>query len=91
MNDFLLFMLGCLFILLLLILNEQDEVENFTSDGGGSSASSSSASNSSPKQAASKSKAVGYENSGDLYRMIGSSGDWLGIGKDIYPYAPVAL
>ena len=92
MNDFLLFLLGSLFILLLLILNEQDDVENFTSGGGSGSGGSSSSS--SPKQAASKadkSKATGYENSGGVYRMIGSSGDWLGMGKDIYPYAPVAL
>jgi len=84
MSDFLLFMLGCLFILLLLILNEQDEVENFTSGGGSSDGGSKQA-------AANKSKATGYETSGGMYRMISSGGDWLGVGWNIYPYAPVAL
>jgi hypothetical protein len=85
MNDFLLFMLGCLFILLLLILNEQDEVENFTSGGGDDTSVSST------KQVTKRSKAIGYERSTGLYRMIGSGGNWIGKGWDIYPYAPVTL
>lgn len=96
MNDFLLFMLGCLFILLLLILNEQDDsLENFTSgseheSGGGHMGGGHMGGQ------GHKSKAAGYERttSGNgAYRTIGaggSNGNWLGAGWDNFPYAPVA-